>query len=601
MSRTRNLLARGLEVALIAVTAFYGLALVSALWQFAWRQPMFDQYRLYRIYLTQPFPWNALQLENGHRPIFPALLRLAEIELFGANQILQIGVGAVFLFATAALIACSALAQRQWPGLLRLAATACVAMAIFWLANARMQLHGNELMHTYLLTLCVVGGAMALWLARGGSSRYVVSCAFACFVATFSFGPGIATFAAMAVLGFALRMTPRQLWPLAAFFVFSISIYLFALPGNSAVRGMLQLAPLESAWNALKWLGSPWVTAWLGLGEPALEPSTASAVAGLGTGRALIASADAISRALGSDGRYAIAGILRFVALLACAANLIQCRRSGQCTQVEAVGLALSLFGAGTAVIIGLGRLTLLREAPMQVFADRYLVWPCLFWLGMVLQMLPYLAHKNRPFCTAAAVLVLAWLLTPTQHASEGWAAVIHRLAQQSAAAAQSDFIDNGVFPDGDDASRATVLEVLALFRSRHVAMFASAWANELGNTWPRHAGGPETGVTMHPAEAMADARDGHAGLHFSGDILDARQCAGLDGKLVAIDSHDRIVGYAQISHLGRDRVPRWIELRTQQGFDGYVHDYRAEETYHLARLNPDTHRAEVIAPIAPP
>jgi hypothetical protein len=601
MINPRSVLTRGLEAVLVFAMASYATALACALWQFAWRQPMFDQYRLYKIYLTQPFPLNALQLENGHRPVFPALLRIFEIEIGGASQSWQIVVGAAFLFSTALLIAYTAMLQTQWPRLLRLVAAAVVAIAIFWMANARMQLHGNELVHTYLLTLCVVVAAMCLWLSRNGATRSMVFCALACFVATFSFGPGIATFVSMAVLGMALRIPLRRLWPLSVFFGFSIGIYLFVLPDNSQVRDMLHLAPLESAWNALKWLGSPWVNAWLGLGDPALVPSTADAVSKFSTGRLLVGSADILSRTVGSDGRYAIAGMLSLIAVLATAANLIRIHRTGLCTQTEVIGLALSLFGAGTAVIIGIGRLELLREAPLQVFADRYLVWPCFFWLGFALQMLPWLVAKTRPAYAAVAALALGLVLVPTQQAAQGWAAAVNRISQQSAAAAQSDFIDNDVFPDGADASRAAVLEVVSLFRSRHLAMFASELANQLGATWPRSTGAPEVRTSMNPSERMADARNGQPGLHFSGDIADARQCAQLDGKLVVIDSHDAIVGYAQISHLGRDRSPRWIETRTQRGFDGYVRDFRDTETYHLARLNGDTHQAEVIARILPP
>src|SRR5262249_20118578 len=62
---------------LSAVTTFSGIV------NFGWRQPMFDQWREYETFLDLPFPQNVIQLNNGHRPMLPNLVRIAEIEWFG--------------------------------------------------------------------------------------------------------------------------------------------------------------------------------------------------------------------------------------------------------------------------------------------------------------------------------------------------------------------------------------------------------------------------------------------------------------------------------------------------------------------------------------
>ncbi len=146
--------------------AIYLLTSLATIWNFAWPQPAFDQWRLYAIYLTQPFPQNVLQLENGHRPIIPALLRVAEIESLHANQYLQIVLGVGCALIAAGLLAWLVWRERGLPLPLRAAGVMLATVAVLWLGNARMPLHCNELVHAYLLTLSVVLGTLCMWRAR---------------------------------------------------------------------------------------------------------------------------------------------------------------------------------------------------------------------------------------------------------------------------------------------------------------------------------------------------------------------------------------------------------------------------------------------------
>ena len=105
MTARFSFLNNGLPIpAAIGWRALFALGTVSAalvwFWSslatlstFALRYPAFDQYRLYSIYLGLPFPTNAVQPENGHRPILPALLRLAEIRWLAADQKFKVVVG----------------------------------------------------------------------------------------------------------------------------------------------------------------------------------------------------------------------------------------------------------------------------------------------------------------------------------------------------------------------------------------------------------------------------------------------------------------------------------------------------------------------------
>lgn len=142
---------------------YYALTALTRIYGFAWPQPTMDQFRLYAWYLELPLPDSILQRENGHRPVIPGLIRVLEIHTLAANQNLQIAFGAFCAAATAGLMAGVAWRERSLTLPMRAAAFALAIIAVFWMANARMLLHGNELVHAYLLTLNVVPGALAVW------------------------------------------------------------------------------------------------------------------------------------------------------------------------------------------------------------------------------------------------------------------------------------------------------------------------------------------------------------------------------------------------------------------------------------------------------
>ena len=82
----------------IALLYSPSLTTLCAIVNFGFRQPMWDQWREYETFLGLPFPQNVIQLANGHRPILPNLVRVAEIHWFAANQLLQLSVGAACAF-----------------------------------------------------------------------------------------------------------------------------------------------------------------------------------------------------------------------------------------------------------------------------------------------------------------------------------------------------------------------------------------------------------------------------------------------------------------------------------------------------------------------
>ena len=117
-------IARRIGSALLCLTfalaaLYFALNTLCAIINFGWREPMFDQWSEYETLLGLPFPQNVLQQVAGHRPILPNLVRVAEIRWFGADQSLQLVVGSLCAFLSAAILAGAAYGERKLPPVAR--------------------------------------------------------------------------------------------------------------------------------------------------------------------------------------------------------------------------------------------------------------------------------------------------------------------------------------------------------------------------------------------------------------------------------------------------------------------------------------------------
>jgi hypothetical protein len=579
---------RLLTIAALAAAVFFLVTALCAMANFALRQPMFDQLRLYHTYLTLPFPHNAWQLENGHRPILPALVRLAEIVALQANQWLQIGFGLVCALGTAGIVAACGWRERTLAAPLRATAVLAAVAAVFWLANARVLMHGHEIVHAHLLTASVSVAALCVWRAHvTRTRRWVVAATVACAAGTFTFGAGIASFVAVLVLGVLLRLPRRWSWIPLAGLVLCLFVYLCVLPGDGAVREMITLRPLDSALVAARWLASPWITGWLGLADPPLYDWLGANTSRTGFGAVLRGTANMVDAIPGADWRTTTSALIGFAGLAALAWAVIgRLRRWERPTRLETVALVLGLFAASCAGVIGLGRVDYLHDHPDQVFADRYLVWPCLFWLSLGLLGLSRLARRGaRAWIGAVLGLSLVLPLLPTHRLYAGWAAAVSQRAERFAAAVRSGVVDAATLPPAADAPASTVIATLALLRERRLAMFAGGWLPP-GAAWS----GPVTGeadasARLLASEALVDAADARIALHFSG-VLDDSVRARADAPLAILDAQRRLCGYAQLSFIRPGARALRLDVPARRGFDGYIAGYRSDETYELVFLD---------------
>ena len=592
-----NVVSWRLPACFLLIAAYYALTTANTLWQFALRQPTFDQYKEYARYLSQPFLTSIFMLENGHRPVFPALIANIEIATMNADQTLQLVIGGLCIAFSVAMIAMTAW-RHAMPRAARAAAVMVAVLGLLWLANARMLVQGMGQLQVYLVVVSVLAAAHALWSAsRDGSPFAVPLTAGACIVAMFTFGAGAAAFPCMIALGVWLRVPARRIAILVGAWLACLVLYLFLLPGHEGVQHSLALRPLDSALAAARWLSSPWANAFLGLADPPLQPWLQHGILA-----AMTVAANAVVNATGVawpnlSMLFGVFGIVVFVSR-----TTWRYVRRAEPSRYETVANALCLFGLLTAAVIGIGRLDYFDAYPNQAFADRYLAWPCLFWTGLMLLLLDDTCRSGKRLqmgVMLACCLALPVVLFPTHRAWSGWAAAVYRGAERSAAAARSDVFDVDVYPDGADATRDDVLQSLAAFKARHLAMFAEPGWELMGTSTA--AADPRTDITIDAriTSTFEDAVSKLPAARVEGAVRD-----GLgrmrDGQLGIIDEDGRVVGIAQFSFSTREGGTVRLRHRSKRGFDAYIRDYQPDHHYRIAAIQKTSHALLAQAPIAP-
>ncbi len=573
---------------------FYLVTALAMIAAFAWPQPTLDQFRLYPIYLELPFPENVLQRENGHRPIIPGLIRVLEIHWLGANQVLQIVFGALCALATAACAALVALREARLGRSMRLAGAMLAVMAVFWLGNARMLLHGNELVHAYLLTLSVALGALCVWAARGRPWPWMASACLCGVVATFCFGPGLALFPALALAAWCVGVPWRAaLLPLPVG-VACMVLYLFVLPGDDAVRDSLVFSPRDTLLLAARWIASPWINGWLGYADPPLRDWSVKLMAERNWG-ILVGSANLVQSMSGLDAKGGLAALIGLGGYAVLAATLLRALRDRRAlSRLDTLALVLMLFGAATALLIALARHDYFQAHPDQVFADRYLVWPCLFWLGVAFAL--FGMARDRRWLRIAVLAVAAVLpiaAYPTHALWAGWGETVYRANQAGGAAVRSDVFDaDALMREDASVTLAEKLRSLRLFRERGLAMFATPGAGWLGRALEV---APETDagirIEMRSRRAVEDLREGarHGG-RIDGMVRDGLARIPRDSVLVVLDGQDRVAGFAAFTFRRSGGLRRIFQRK--RGFDAYVRDYDAAAEYRLVAVAPDARSA---------
>jgi hypothetical protein len=556
------------NIVFLPVAAVFVVLGLVAIAKYGWTEIHADQWRLYRIYLEKPFPADILTLENGHRPVFPALLRVVEMEWLLANQVLQLAVGALLALCTVLLLAHVARHDDSLPAACRGAAIAMAAFGIFWMGNARYLLHGNESVHGYLLTTCLAGGLLLVTGSRQGA-RPLLSALLLAFIATFSFGPGMATFVALGMV-LAIQRRYRLLPWLAAGLAMTVTLY-FLLPGGTGVRNRLAFDPVLTLTTAATWLCSAPVNMLLAFIDPKVGsylPDLIKPVAA--------ASSGLYERAFGSiwsNHRHVAVAGLSAIAYVTWASVDTWRHRLGSRTLLVALGLAW--FAIAASIIVALARADYFVQFPEQIFATRFLPWSSLFWMAftwiaLVRGSRATAAGKPR-LATVFVTLALATGLA-TGIGYVGWG---HRVQKDIRLVATGLAV--GVLPVNGGRYGETylneVLEGLPAVRSAGLSMFAWPESRMQGRriTWAATEAWPDPPVIEFD-DVDNELPDAPAWeIRFTAPAGEGRR------RLLAVDAEHRVVGL----------LSRFVEGDSIR-FRGYVVGLDDKRGLRIASLDKD-------------
>lgn len=586
---------RALGLLVLALALGFALTGLCSVWVWQLRWPAADLWRQYVTLLGLPFPDNVLALENGHRPVLPNAIRALDAWCCGANQSTITAVALLLCAASFVLLLRATWRDDRLGFVQRSAVAFFAALATWWLINGRMLVQTSEMLNVQFALLALLLGAASLQRAsQSGPIAWSALAAVCGTAATFAFGPGIAAFPALLIVAVAVRVPWRGFAVLALALPVVLWLYLFAMPGDEGVRGNLVIDPELNVRHAMQWLGAPLFTAWLGLPDPVAEPTLANAIVYEWAGPTFLRSAQAIAQVVPAYGGWwsssAITGAIALFATAGIALHALWRRRTD--TPLAAMGLALALFGCGVAFVIALGRYKLFVEYPGQIFADRYLPWSCLCWLGLAIVAIRALPRRWAPVSGVGAIVV-ALVAYPVHAAEGGWAESFSLSVERGATALRLGIWDETVMPWDNEASRAQVGETMRMMRERNSTIVRDL-PDRTRVLPPANTDAPAL-ATIVAARRFTDPETGRAILAFEGRTNWPQR----SGELLVLDAEGRFRGLGLLHgrHDWRDVVRPGP---TDVGAYGYVLDDGCAPLYAAVVRSGSAQAIARIEPCAP-
>jgi hypothetical protein len=459
-----------------------------------------------------------------------------------------------------------------------------------------MLLHGNESVHAYLVLLMAVVATMLAWRGaappRGLPTLLLATACGA--VATASFGPGVAVPVLVVWLAILFEARWRDVLVTAVCGLGVLFAYLHLLPGSEGVRGSIAVRPLDNLRVMALWMNSPWVSLGLGALVPAFATEAAGIVADSWVGAPWRALAARLTAGQASALLLALCAALGLLAVLTTARGSLRLRqaRRENVPPLFVAGLGLAWFGLGVTLLISVTRLDYFAAHPGQVFADRYLLWPCALWAGVFLQWIAWPGAPRgrlRGALGCVAVVAVGLAALPAHENGIGWGNAVYAIAERSAVAAWMGVEDPEWMVDEDDATIADRRRAIELFRRHRAAMFSRDVDRLMGQrvALAPAADAPPLGECTI-GRAFADVRSGAPFVQIRGFVRDALR-PGLDrATLVVVDARQTVVGLGTWTY---STVWRPGELRTRalvrNGFDAYAPD-RSGEPLVVALVTPE-------------
>jgi hypothetical protein len=324
-----------------------------------------DFWSIYDYGLSHTWLESALHKYNDHSHFFPSLIWLANLRFFHGNQTLLFLVGSLLhIFAVILLLVPTW--RDSTVGLTsRLMATLVVVVASFSMDLGEITESGG---FTCCYSLALGGAALAfLYLSelRIDSQQFwtaAVLVVSAAFLATFSFGSGLALWPTFLFLAWCLRLSWRSI---ALLFVAGVAanIIFVLLPPHIVSRSpIFPSSPFSVALPRLCTI----------LGAPLFVAQSAWPLGRIG---ASPPESSVFSLGYGSIGLVAAAAV----------AVVKMIRRDLGKSNLEFTGVALLIFNLVVIALVVTGRAGEFNARPQDIVSSRYMFWSLLVWAGLLI------------------------------------------------------------------------------------------------------------------------------------------------------------------------------------------------------------------------
>jgi hypothetical protein len=517
------------------------------------------------------FAWNhtwlqtALLKQDAHVKFFPSSICLANLRFFHGDDVQMLFfVGLGLLFITVLLLLIPVWRDKTVSPTAKTLSTLVVLMGNFWMGRASITANGEFNCDT---SLVMGAAALAFLLIAKTRCSWAVRAIVVCagFVASFSFGTGLAIWPTLLVLAWCLRL-PRQtivllgISALAAGVIYKV---LPVLPSAYSVQKVSEVSlgnPLVALTEFCRLVGSPvlyTIAAWRG-------------------GKALTDLEQSFGIALWSGvAGLALAGIAVIPRML---------RRDLRKSGLESTALSLLIFNLFALTLIVLGRL---KWFDLVRFAPRYFFWSTLFWTSLILlgiERAERLQWARWPVLLLPfAIAIFAW---PSHYQAWFWCKIAQIYQDKDAIA-----LINGAFetqriqmiPPQFKSVFEQRVHLASQLRTRRLDIFADGLQDWIGL---REA---DVFGARHKAEglrgqcridALGQCDNGAPAARVSGQAFKHEQS--IPCTLVIIDSNGVIHGVARSARISpfTNRLFYQGKLTANIGFVGYIRDYDPELRY---------------------
>ena len=561
MSKFAAVAERAAQICAALVAFIFLTSGVIYLYLGRWTVTIADYWRLYDICLNHTWLESALYKHGGHSLFFPSFFWLMDLRFFHGNQELLFIAGLTLLFITAGLLLVPVWRDQTVGLSAKMLSTLVLIVGNFWMGRAAITACGG---FNCICSLIMACAALAFLLVpkmcatSPGFLSATLIVVLAGFVASFSFGAGLAIWPTLLFLAWCLRFP-------------TYSVLLLALAGLIAATVLVLLPPhLDWRFPITADVAFVWFCRLLG------NPVSYAAFAWWPD--------KFYAQLLQSSDLAVFSGAIGLaLALVAVLPKIV--RRNVQKSGLEFTGLALMVFNLSVIAIIVAGRANHFRTVPNEVAAPRYLFWSTLFWTGLLLIAIQCAQSKlwlRWPvYLVALALPVLAFPAHYKSGLNTRWA----RYLGESAATS----LVNGV----RDEQQVKILwlwpkeiyRVAEQLRVRRLDMFADGLQDWIGINEASLFGGRHEREGLNgqcSVEALVESDNGAPAARVTGEMWKRGHI--VPKTLVIVDPTGMIRGVARSSAIFSENrfINRTFYLSkfTSSRFLGYIRDYNPQLQY---------------------